>query len=314
MRKTSKLLALLALGALTYYIVKRQLMIPHTRLGALHIEREAQDLPLRFFAIGDTGSGDAEQMAVAAAMEKRCQASPRLDGLLLLGDLFYMRGIGSTTDQQWVDKIEKPYGSPCLKQVDRFPIFGNHDYVGNREAFVEYSRTHERWKMPHRFYSVKFGDLLKFVAIDSNFADFCFMPEHCVVDFLLHELDAATQWKVVMAHHPLASASKKKYSYNGSNLFGLFFRWASCDSADIWLAGHAHHMEHRKREDCASQIFVSGGGGGELEEVEKSTESKFASSEHGFLELEVYREHILARFWDKNSKLVYETTLLPPST
>ncbi len=308
LRSISWTLVLVVICGFSYVAIRRQIKVPKMRTGSIHMVQEHGDLPLHFFVVGDTGSGDDNQMAVAAAMEKRCQEVPQVDGLMLLGDQFYMKGVSSVDDLQWVDKIEKPYGSPCLKKTSIYPLFGNHDYAGNREAYVGYSRTHERWKMPHRFYSARFGDVVQFVGLDSNFADFCFMPEVCVVDFMLKELHNPMRWNIIMAHHPLVSASQKGGSHEGKTLYGKFFQWAACDKADMWLAGHAHHMEHRKLERCASQLFVSGGGGGDLEDVQADGEGvKFASAQFGFLELEIHREKISARFWNRESKIVYET-------
>lgn len=287
--------------------------------------------PLYFFLLGDTGTGDQNQLDVAAAMERRCQEIPNLNGMFLLGDLFYMAGVQGTEDEQWQEKIVTPYSSPCLAKANMYPIFGNHDYKGDKEAFLQYAEVNPRWKMPNRFYSVNFtipivpiataegsGEVsgraprdprhfIKFIAIDSNFTDFCFSPKDCVVDFLVRELDDPSVWKIVLAHYPLASASKKGYRYNGETVFGKLYRWLACDKATAWVSGHSHHLEHRKMDSCASNLFISGGGGADLDSIDtRSPDMKYGSSEFGFLELEVTQQSIKTRFFSKDSKNLYE--------
>jgi hypothetical protein len=50
---------------------------------------------LRFFMVGDTGTGGDSQRVVAQAMENRCEQFG-VDGLVFLGDLFYGRGVSSS--------------------------------------------------------------------------------------------------------------------------------------------------------------------------------------------------------------------------
>ncbi len=307
------LIFILIFGSLGFFLVRRYVSISHVYVGSLQIQENAEE-PLHFFALGDTGSGDENQYQVAHAMETRCKQISHLNGILLLGDLFYMRGVKSVQDPQWEEKILKPYGTSCLRKAQIFPIYGNHDYRGNKDAFVEYTKENARWKMPHRFYAVHFQKLVNFIAIDSNFADLCFRSESCVADFLNSELKKDFKWKVVLSHHPLSSSSKKGYTHNGETFFGSLFRFLSCDKADLWLSGHAHHLEHRKMTSCNTQLFISGGGGGELEDIDPtSPELKFGSSEFGFLELEVTQQSIKTRFFNKNAKEIYKETLTKSS-
>ena len=64
LRKFMGLLVLLVLVGVSYYAWNRYATIPHTQLGPLVMERPARET-LRFFAIGDTGTGDGNQLAVA---------------------------------------------------------------------------------------------------------------------------------------------------------------------------------------------------------------------------------------------------------
>ncbi|MEZ4742629.1 MAG: hypothetical protein R3B45_09310 [Bdellovibrionota bacterium] len=81
-----------------------------------------------------------------------------------------------------------------------------------------------------------------------------------------------------------------------------------CDKTDVWLAGHAHHLEHRRDSDCSADIFVSGGGGANLYDVKpKTPEVNFAASSHGFLELSVVEESINFAFISSLGETLYST-------
>jgi predicted phosphodiesterase len=279
--------------------------VPRQRNGSQYIQVPEKETVHLFF-LGDTGTGDDIQMQVAVAMEKRCQALGGIDGIVLLGDLFYMGGVQSADDPQWTTKIEKPYGLPCLSRANIYPVLGNHDYKGNPGALIEYGRKNPRWQMPYRFYRVDFGTLFRLVAIDSSVSDFCFIPTVCSMDFLLDSLDASpTTWTTVAAHHPLASASVKGYSHSGG-ILGFLVKPLVCDKADVWFSGHAHHQEHRQDDGCNTDLVISGGGGGELNEIRAGeAETKFGQSVHGFAELTIQKDQLVVDFRDAEANSIY---------
>ena len=298
----SVLLLVLLVG---FYLVKRALYVPSAKNGPL-MTRIAKKGPFRFFALGDTGDGNKNQISVAIGMEKKCQQLGGIDGIFLLGDNFYKTGVSSIDDPQWQEKLEKPYNMPCLRGAKIYPVLGNHDYRGNTNAQIRYGRLNARWHMPGRFYSVQFGNIFELIAIDTGFPDFCFLPEHCSLDYLHSRLrnPDGVKWQVVAAHHPLSSASIQGRSHGGG-FPGFIFRQFACNRADGWLAGHAHHLEHRILPGCPADIFISGGGGADLYGVNQEPESRFAVSCHGFLYLHADSEALTFTFLDKKANDIY---------
>ncbi|MBP6218254.1 MAG: metallophosphoesterase [Oligoflexales bacterium] len=268
---------------------------------------------LRFFALGDSGTGEADQFAVAAAMERRClELGGSVQAILLLGDNFYVEGVSSTEDPQWEDKLLGPYGSPCLKNLPIQAILGNHDYKGNAQAQVDYSLKKPRWKMPHRFYSVEYGDLLKIVSIDALYFAPCGSAEFCSHDFAKKALtESPANWKIVLSHYPLQSSNRAGYGYTGNSLFGHFSHWSLCGDYDMWLSGHTHHMEYRDDSACKAALMISGGGGQNLATNLKPAEgpSQFVASSFGFLDLDVQSSELAFHFIDQNSKVLYSKRL-----
>lgn len=305
------LVFLVLAGALAFYFFKRQYLTSSLQLG----ERVTQ-LPykpvLNFFVIGDGGSGDESQWAVADAMERVCQDINGIDGLILLGDNFYKVGVSSVEDGQWKEKFEAPYGQPCLKRAPVYPVLGNHDYRGNTEAQILYHQKNPRWFMPARFYSVRFGEMLELIAADTAFPDLCFSPETCSLDFLHERLKHPARWTLVAAHHPLASASDHGYGHSGG-FSGFVLRQIACGRADVWMSGHAHHLEHRKISGCeGSSMLVSGGGGASLYGIVREPESEFAKSEHGFLHIEATEKKLSFRFLGTDAQVLYSDSRSKP--
>jgi tartrate-resistant acid phosphatase type 5 len=281
---------------------------------------------VRLFVLGDTGTGNESQYRVAQAMEARCREVGIVHGILLLGDNGYQAGFQSTDDPDWERKVNTPYGSPCLANLPIYPILGNHDYKGKPEVQIEYSLINPRWQMPNRFYSLYFSDLVRLVAIDSQTSDYCTIPAFCSVDFLFdqtkselkqmvlfpeetsltkQDLTNVPKWTVVMGHHPLKSASEHGYNHSGSAL-GWLYQKIFCDRVDIWLAGHAHHMEHRLFPGCRMEHYVLGGGGASLYGVKSGEEGVvFAESTFGFAEFTIEDQKIETRFFNQQGRLIY---------
>lgn len=311
----SVLLALLGaiVVGLIIFAVRRDMMLPPD-LGGTRSYELAEKPELRFFVLGDTGSGDTHQRQVGAAMEAECQALGGIDALLLLGDQFYMEGVDSLDDPQWKTKIEIPYGSECLSKAPIYPILGNHDYRGNVEAMLRYDERNPRWHLPHRFYRVDYGSMLRIVAFDSTFPDFCLFSNKCSVDFLLDSLNKSdARWKIVLSHLPLASASLDGYSHSGATLFGYLMRFLVCDRTDVWFSGHAHHLEHRNHPGCAASLLVAGGGGGDLENVpDFDPASMFIRKAHGFGSLHITNRDLGFRFISDQGEVLYSTHQIKP--
>lgn len=244
-------------------------------------------------------------------MEIRCKEKKSIDGILLLGDNFYMKGVQSASDPLWTDVIERPYSKTCIGKAKIYPILGNHDYKGNPQAQIDYTAASSKWFMPYRFYALNFKDTLRIVAYDSFFPDFCFLSKTCATDFLYKQVkNSPTTWTLAIAHYPLSSASLKGTNYSGDTLYSRLQRYLVCNHLDGWISGHAHHLEHRKLETCSTELFISGGGGGPLEPIhENQAESKFSAVQHGFLEIEVSTHKMNFRFIGKDAKSLYETTL-----
>src|ERR1041385_3672266 len=126
---------------------------------------------LKFLAIGDAGSGSAQQIAVGQAMADVCSARG-CDLAVELGDNIYDHGPDSASDPQFETAFEIPYAPLTKLRVPIWVALGNHDNssvnVADQQAQhfpgdggnnargnyeVEYAKSKQTmWKMPARYY------------------------------------------------------------------------------------------------------------------------------------------------------------------
>jgi tartrate-resistant acid phosphatase type 5 len=128
-------------------IVLSSLVLSTPPTSASHTDK------LRFLAIGDWGGQDEypyyteEQWEVAQGMAK--VASDDAAFVLALGDNFYFHGLqGIDDEERYQATFEKVYHQEEL-QVPWYLIGGNHDYCGNIEKQIEFTkREGTRWTFP----------------------------------------------------------------------------------------------------------------------------------------------------------------------
>src|SRR5262245_42408554 len=108
---------------------------------------------LRFYVIGDFGSGDDGQARVAAAMALVAAREPP-DFILGTGDSFYpLDGAGDGSNDSLAEfvaeRFDRYYGP---LGVDFFPCLGNEDLVdvfgGDATPMVAFTGQSATWRMP----------------------------------------------------------------------------------------------------------------------------------------------------------------------
>ncbi len=301
MRKLLGFLVLFVLTCLGFYVSWRS-AAPSWQGQDLRITHKVPD-EFDILLLGDTGSGNEDQKAVAQALEKVCQDS-QAQAVFLLGDNFYAHGVSGLDDPQWQTKFQSMYDTPCVKQLPFYAILGNHDYQQNPGAQITYTSEHPSWHMPHRFYSVDFGKRLRVIALDSNYPDLCGSSSHCNFDFLRESLQADSEEFLVLAHHPIQSLSAK---YPGMPLPSRILRQFLCKVPHLfYMSGHSHHLELRRDEECQLDEVINGGGGASLYELRPMEAAvRFAKSTHGFVRLRLRPQTLKIEFWNEQAQNIF---------
>ena len=112
---------------------------------------------LQFIVIGDWGLPGSKGQKLVAAQMDRLAASTPIDFIASTGDNFYGRGVKSVDDPLWHRVFESVYSLPALKDVPWYLALGNHDYMGDTKAQIEYSENHSNWNLPDTYHSQVFN-------------------------------------------------------------------------------------------------------------------------------------------------------------
>jgi acid phosphatase len=257
-------------------------VISHEIMGKLNDSRE-----VRLLFVGDVGSGNSNQIAVAELLEELCNAMQPA-GVVLLGDNFYHVGVTSVNDPIWKERFEDMYSGDCLKKLNFYSILGNHDHRASPDAQIEYTHAGSgRWIMPARYYALRFGDILEIGAMDTSIPDRCGLPSLCSLDWIEERLKkSGAAWKILIGHHPIFSGGK----YKTLSWFPrLVLPEVYCRSgAAAFISGHDHSLQHlhgrSSGASCEIEQFVSGAGGADLYPAEVIADrTLYAEAAHGVL-------------------------------
>jgi tartrate-resistant acid phosphatase type 5 len=295
----------------------------HSRdLEIRKVKRFLGDDALVFFILGDWGrNGNLEQKKVAASMAMWGDyLNP--DFIISTGDNFYCCGVSSVSDPLWKSNFENVYHQKSLKTY-WYPVLGNHDYMGNPQAQVDYTSKHSRWKMLNRYYSIvkttNDGERIRFIFLDTNpFVDkYRRRTDHGDIGLMdtsrqLNWLDSTlkvsvknNEQVVVTGHHPIYSSG----TGHGStlelhdNVKVMFDKY----KVKIYLAGHEHDLQHQKKQGETTHYLVSGGGSeirpaGKIEGI-----TRYAKGNLGYLILAYKNETWNTWFIDENGDILYRT-------
>ena len=221
--------------------------------------------PVRFVAVGDTGTGGAAQEAI----EQRMLEVP-FDFILFLGDIAYVSGTAGELNGRFFAVYKN-----ILRYVPAFPSIGNHERRTRKgrpyfDAFV--------LPEPERYYSFDWGDI-HFVAIDTTKYD------TNQLRWLEEDLSKnKLPWVIAYGHHPMYTNSLRGAQMPVRKAFAKIF---TDHKVDLVLTGHEHQYE-RFRIGGVNYI-VSGGGGGQLTKFYGHVKSLKQATVHHYLAFEVSR-------------------------
>lgn len=271
------------------------------------MRREIPDIKdeLRLCALGDWGhEGDA----LAKVIGGLDAASRGLEGFhagLLLGDNFYPNGVKGVHDDRWRRFFVEPFDTEELGNLTWHAVLGNHDWRGNVQAQIDYSKVNRRWSMPDHFWRRDFAPegekpLLTVLAIDTDkqFPDW--KKQLAWLEAQLIETRQASWPRVVMGHHTLVSYSNHGFvGYMVEEFEPLFSKYAIA----AYICGHDHNMQVGEKNGVTYAVL--GGGGAPLYDVERGPLVKFTQKTHGFGVLRVTRKQLAIECRDVAGKVLF---------
>jgi tartrate-resistant acid phosphatase type 5 len=278
---------------------------------------------LNFVVIGDWGRrGEEDQQEVSTQMGRTAH-DIGAHFVISVGDNFYEDGVASVNDVQWHESFEDVYTAPSL-QVPWYVILGNHDYHGNCDAQIEYSKKSPRWRMPARYFQQSH-------KLDNNTtADFFYIDTSPMLRIYhnpffeenthaqvatqkvpeqLAWLQAAlaaskAQWKIVIGHHPIYSGGGHGDTHE---LIEHILPLLQKHGAQAYFSGHDHDLQHLMAGDI--NLFVSGAGS-QVRPTRKTIHTKFGKSSSGITAVSLGADAMDIRMIDNNGSLLYTTRVL----
>jgi hypothetical protein len=196
---------------------------------------------LKFFVLGDFGTGNREQYELGKQMaEVRTRFPAEL--VITVGDNVY----GSERPQDFKRKFEEPYRALLDAGVKFYASLGNHD-----------SREQARYPLfnmgGRTFYSLEGPKQdVRFLAIESDY------PTPRQLEWLKEELSGGADWMIPHFHHPLYSSGRRHGSHLDLRavLEPLFVR----SNVTVVFTGHEHFYERTLPQQGITYFIVGSGG------------------------------------------------------
>ena len=209
--------------------------------------------PIRIWALGDCGTGNARARAVRDAYYDYV-GQQHTDMVLLLGDNAYLSG----TDLQYQNAIFEGMYEEILRKTVTWSCTGNHDLLSASSA-LQSGPYYDIFSFPKQgeagglasgteaYYSFNYGNI-HFISLDSQGSDRS--SSGPMMTWLQNDLAAnSSRWIIAFWHHPPYT----KGSHNSDNVGDSGGRMADmrqtflpvleAAGVDLVLSGHSHSYE-----------------------------------------------------------------------
>jgi tartrate-resistant acid phosphatase type 5 len=281
----------------------------------------AQADSLNFVLIGDWGRNGRDHQQDVATQMGQTAAAIGSAFTVSVGDNFYENGVTGLDDPYWRHSFENVYTAPSLQSPWRV-ILGNHDYRGNVQAQLDYSKQSPRWYLPARYYQR--GETLP----DGSKADFFYVDTSPFIksyigtttnisgqdtDAQLAWLDGAltastAPWKIVIGHHPIytAQADADGYIHDSQDLIARLDPILRAHNILIYINGHDHTLQSVTMHGIT---YVTTGAGSLTYQVGAPIRGGFASGAPGFMTCRLTAAQLDFALIDLTGKTLYSQTI-----
>ncbi|HVJ89165.1 MAG TPA: metallophosphoesterase [Labilithrix sp.] len=285
--------------------------------------------PIRFVAMGDTGTGANDQFKVGNAVASVCKTRG-CDFVQLLGDNIYESGASSVDDPIFQTHFEIPYAAIDL---DFWVVLGNHDYghAGAGTDFpkgqheIDYTAKSKKWKLPSAYWHKSFTSSsasVEIFGLDTNKAMFGLDAQQRV-DVSAWLAASTAEWKIAMGHHPYKSNGPHGNAGSYDAILGVsvppvngrgvkeYLEEAICGNVDLYLSGHDHSRQWLNESCMGTELAVSGAGA-KATKLDGKNPTLFESLELGFLYIVIDGKKLTAEFIDENGTTEFSHTMVKP--
>lgn len=298
-----------------------------------------------FLQIADWG-GDSDsdptwpgQLLTATALSKAALELD-VDGILMLGDNFYDRGVSDCNSKRFQQTFENVYPQSDYPSGMPFHVIaGNHDHYGNAQAEVDYTAIAPggRWKFPSLWYKLNYSwtassgasrtldilmiDTVNLAGLSSDECVGCELPgpanltmaasQYSWIEDELKSSTADFVW--VMGHYGIYSVGDDGTTKNlVDNLLPKLKTYGA-----HYLSGHDHQVAHyiddgvhmflngMGAECCYGQGSKSSVPDGMLQFIISGKYLKNPKAQGGFTSLEFGDDAVTLKYINEKSEVLY---------
>ena len=275
---------------------------------------------INLFVANDLGrNGYYDQKPIAELMGGMAEeVGP--EAIIATGDVHHFDGVASTQDPLWMTNYELIYTHPEL-MISWLPVLGNHEYRGNTQAVLDYSKVSRRWQMEGRYYTKVFvdedaGSSLRIVFIDTTPLIDSYRNNDRYPDAGKQDIEAQLQWLdrtlqkakedwvVVVGHHPMYAETKKDIAEQKDIQRRLLPIFKKNGNVAMYVCGHIHNFQHiRKPSDTTD--YVVNTAGSLSRKVKETDGTQFCSPATGFSVISASKQKLQLHMIDKEGKEIH---------
>lgn len=276
--------------------------------------------PLNFYLANDLGrNGYYDQKPIAELMGRMAETID-IEFVVAAGDVHHFEGVRSVDDPLWMTNYELIYSHPDL-MLPWYPILGNHEYRGNTQAVVDYSKVSARWDMPDKYYTQVMeedGATIRLVMIDTSplldkyredtekYPDAGKQDMDRQLAWMDSVLTAATEdWVLVVGHHPIYAYTDKSESERTDMQKRVDSILRKHGNVDMYLCGHIHNFQHIRKKGSDTDYVVNSSGSLSRTNVEPVDGTVFCSGEPGYSLITVDKKELCLHMVDKNGNIIH---------
>ena len=279
---------------------------------------KALEKPLNFYLANDLGrNGYYDQKPIAELMGNMAETVD-IECVVAAGDVHHFEGVRSVNDPLWMTNYELIYSHPEL-MIPWYAILGNHEYRGNTQAVIDYSKISARWNMPDRYYTFVMendGITVRFVMVDTaplidkyreddEYSDACKQKQLSWIDSLL--TTSKEDWVLVVGHHPIFAETGKDDSERLDLQKRLDSILRKHTNVDMYLCGHIHNFQHIRKVD-SNIDYVVNTSGSLSRKVKPIDGTRFCSGDTGFSLICADKKELNLHMINKEGKVIYTVT------
>ena len=238
--------------------------------------------------------------------------------ILTTGDNHHGNGVKSVTDSDWKQNYEDIYTHPKL-MIDWYPALGNHEYRGNTQAVIDYSKVSSRWNMPERYYTKVLkakGTTIRLVVLDTTplikkyqedkkYPDAGAQDSEQQLEWLESVLSKVNEdWVIVAGHHPVYADTKKSKSERDDIKKALNSTLRKYNNVAMYICGHIHNFQHL-RSKSSDIDYVVNSSAALSRSVKATKRTKFCSPETGFSVISANEKRLSLYMIDRNGNILH---------